>query len=94
MIEFTVAPDDAEKYKVTAESRDIVVWERTGKGKSFASLMDDLRMTEMYRVAHIASRRQGLYDGTLPEFEAGVNLEFDVDMDGPDPTPPGASASA
>lgn len=90
MIEFKVRPDAGDPFTVEATSRDVVVWEKTGKGRSFSALMDDLRMGEMYRLAWIASRRLGLYRGELSEFETTVDLEFDVE-EAPDPTPPGAS---
>lgn len=95
MIEFTVQPDGGEKYEVTATSRDIVVWEKrtaSGKGgpRSFAQLMSDLRMTDMYIIAHVASKRLGLFEGSQADFEQGVDLEFDIEEE-PDPTPPEAS---
>ena len=90
MFAFTVTPDNGESYKVTAGTRDVLKWERTTKGASLQQLHDGLRITEMYRIAYIAVTRQGLYVGTLAEFEATCELDFEDDeegeVDGLDPT--------
>lgn len=87
MITFTVRPDGGEPYELTAGSRDVLQWERTTKGKSAATLGD---MADMYKVAWLAAKRQGLYDGSLQDFETTVDLETEGDEDGsdegPDPT--------
>lgn len=90
MIEFTIAPDDGDPYEVTATARDVLLWEKTTKGRSFAALMDDVRMTDMYALAHAASRRQRLFTGTLAEFERDCELEFE-EAEEPDPTQPDLS---
>lgn len=94
MITLTVKPDDDDEYEVTAGARDVLVWERATKG-SFSKLMDDLHMVDLYKLAHIASVRQGLYEGKLADFETGCELDIldedgdvDVEQDDVDPTPP------
>lgn len=97
MFDFTITPDGAEPYPLTASSRDVLAWEKTGKGRSFQTLLTDRRLVELYSLAHIASKRQGLFDGSLAEFEESCDLragrdDQDEDADGPDPTQPAPSA--
>lgn len=87
MFTFTVTPDNGEAFEVKAGSRDVLTWERTGKGKNLMTLRDGLAMGDLYRLAHIAARRQGLFNGDLKEFETTVELDFEED-DEPDPTQP------
>jgi hypothetical protein len=87
MFTFTVKPDNGEPYEVTAGSRDVLVWERTSKGNSFGSLRDGLHMGDLYRIAHIASRRLGLFTADLKTFEETCELDFDEEEE-PDPTRP------
>ena len=95
MIEFSIEPDGGDRYTVTADSRDVYVWEKTSRDKvSFQQLMETLQMTEMYRLAHIASRRQGMFSGTLDEFAAGCILHFDPEVEEADPTPPAPTAGS
>jgi hypothetical protein len=91
MIDFKVQPEHGEAFEVKADSRDIYVWEKAGRGRSMAKLLSDLHMTELYQVAHIAARRQQLFMGSLDEFAECV-LHFETDDDegeDADPTRPG-----
>lgn len=90
MFEFTVKPDQGDAFDVAATTRDVVAWERGGKNRSFSQLANDVRMGDMYALAYTAAKRQGLFDGTLADFETSVDLEF-AETDEPDPTRPGAS---
>ncbi|PZG18982.1 hypothetical protein C1I95_12450 [Micromonospora craterilacus] len=94
---FDERPDDP--VTITAGSRDILMWERTTKGASMAQLERDLRITDLYKMAWIAAKRLGHFDGPLANFEAGVELDLlddktkdedeDGDEGGPeDPTRP------
>ena len=85
MIEFKVKLESGEDFEVAATSRDLLMWEKTTKGASLKTLMDDPKMIDMYKLAHFASRRAGFFAGTLAEFEDGAVLEFEV-PDEPDPT--------
>jgi hypothetical protein len=85
MFRFKVRPDDGEEFEVTATTRDIAKWERTTKGASFAGLQNDMKVTDLYRVAYHAVNRQGLYDGTMKEFEDACDLDI-LDADDEDPT--------
>lgn len=91
MIEFRVEPYAGDAFEVTADSRDIYVWEKKQrKGKTFQALMRDLAMVDLYTIAWLAARRVGQFDGTEAEFAETCVLDFDVNEE-PDPTPPAAS---
>lgn len=85
MIDFTVVKDDGDRYDVKATARDILVWEKGGNGRNFTSLLTSLPLTDLYRIAYIASARKSLFDGKLADFEKDCDLVFEV-SDEPDPT--------
>ncbi len=86
MIKFTVKPDGLPEFDVEGDTRDVLNWERTSKGKTFGGLMDSLAMGDLYRIAYFASVRQSLWSGTEREFEAAIVLVFKGLSDGSDPT--------
>lgn len=92
MFTFYVTPDSGETYRVVAASRDVLTWEKGLKGRSFGDLANSPSMSGMYGLAYAASRRQGLYGGSLQDFEQSVDLALVADEEAgqPDPTPPGA----
>lgn len=80
MITFDVEPDDGDKFEVKADSRDVLVWEKTSRSnEKFMELLSTLSMPGMYRLAHIASKRQGHFEGSLAEFEKTCVLHFNED---------------
>lgn len=79
MFTFTVKPDSAEEFEVTATSRDVVRWEKTGKGRSLGRFSDNPTMTDLYSLAHGAALRQGLWAGPVAEFEQSVDVELHSD---------------
>lgn len=81
MIKFKVKPDSGKAYDVTATTRDIMNWEKTTRGASFAKLQLEQKMTDLYRIAFIASSRQGLYSGNAAEFEEECDLDVVDDED-------------
>lgn len=85
MFTFTVKPDGGDEYSATATSRDVVVWEKTGRNRSVGKLAESPAMGDLYALAHLASKRLGLFDGTFKEFEESVDLEFEED-EASDPT--------
>lgn len=88
MFEFTVKPDGGEPFKVVAEWRDVVAWEKTTRGqRSFKDLADRLFAEDLNKLAWIACRRHGLFNGSQAEFDKTVNLEFEAGEE-PDPTLP------
>lgn len=88
---FKVIPDDGEPFEVTSGSRDVLAWERKTK-LTARHLLDKMPMVELYKIAHLAATRQGLYDGDYAEFESTCDIDVkddDDDGDGPaDPTRP------
>lgn len=85
MIDFKIVMDSGDEFEVTASGRDVLNWEKTTKGASMKALMDELKMTDLYKVAFFASKRTGNFTGTLQEFEAQADLVFEVPD--ADPTP-------
>jgi hypothetical protein len=77
VITFDVEPEDGEQFEVKADSRDVVVWEKTSRtNERYLELISNMRMSAMYRLCHIAARRQGLVDCKLDEFEKDYILHF------------------
>lgn len=91
LISFEISPDDGGPYRVDAYSRDVLLWEKAVKGRSFSQMQSALAMVDLYGLAHVAARRQGLFAGTLQEFEATCDLEPVTDEAPPDPTRSGAT---
>lgn len=87
MINFKIVPDDGDSWEVTATSRDVLVFERVTKGRTFNALADDLHMADIFRLAYLASKRQGMYNGTEKEFEQTHEVETVPDSGEVDPTP-------
>lgn len=87
IINFKVAPDGGEPYTVKAGARDVTWWEKTTPGAALAQLQSGVKLTDLYKIAWIASRRQSLFAGTLDDFEKTCELEFEEEPE-PDPTPP------
>jgi hypothetical protein len=95
MMTFKVSPDGGDPWQVVAESRDVLAWEKALKGRSFNDLATNPTMAGLYGLAYAASRRQGLYSGTIGEFEAGVDLELvDDEEDEQEVDPTGSAPSA
>jgi len=94
MMTFEITPDDGDPYRLEAGSRDVLTWEKAGKGRSFGQLGsgESMRMEHLYGLAYYAARRQGLFSGSLAEWEESVDLMpvKDDDEEGTvDPTRPG-----
>lgn len=96
MITLKVIPDHGEPYIVTATSRDVLTWEKTTKGgRSFVDLINEPTLVDLYRVAHIASWRQGLTTAkNLQEFEQTCEVEGLDDAEDKEPDPTQSAASA
>lgn len=89
MINFTIKPDPGfgDEFEVTATSRDIYMWEKTSKGRTFTVLMNDMSMVDMFRIAYFAAARQKLWSENEASFTANVDLTFS-EADEVDPTNP------
>jgi hypothetical protein len=97
MMTFRVSPDGGEPYQVTAYARDVLMWEKAGKGRAFGDMAEHTKIGDLYGLAYFASRRQGLYTGSLSEFEQDVDVnpvDQDEDEADPDPTPAAPSAAS
>jgi hypothetical protein len=99
MYDFLVIPDDGDVWRVTAESRDVLVWERTTRDR-FASL-ENISMADLYHLAWLASRRLGHLNGstTLKQFEESYTIKPEAPDDGEvgegvDPTPAAPSRTS
>ena len=72
---FRVSPDDGDPFEVKAKTRDVLSWEKTGPGRALTDLVGDVvRLTDLYSLAWTAAKRQGLYTGSLEEFETSADL--------------------
>ncbi len=86
MFDFKVTPDGQDEYRVKSSARDIVQWERGGKNRSLASLQQDIHMEDLYAIAHLASKRNRLFNGSLNDFIDSCDLEvIDPDEETQDP---------
>ncbi|GAA1549951.1 hypothetical protein GCM10009804_03170 [Kribbella hippodromi] len=93
MITLKVTPDGGEPYTVTATSRDVLMWEKTTQGnKSFVDLVNAPNLIDLYKVAHLASQRQGLFPGSYQDFEASCEVDGETEDD-PEPDPTQSAAS-
>jgi hypothetical protein len=99
MFTFTVAPDARDTYTVTVLVRDTVAWERLHPGHTAQELMpladgtaslESLKLSNSYELAYFASKRQGLWEGSLQEFELACDV-IDIKVEAPDPTQPDRS---
>jgi hypothetical protein len=92
MFDFTITPDNEPEYFLTASSRDVLMWEKGNRNRSFQALLTNRSFADLYSLAHLASRRQGLFTGTLAEFEESCDLkggrDDQADEGEPDPTQP------
>jgi hypothetical protein len=87
LITLKVTPDGGDEYTVTATSRDVFVWEKANRNRTFGALMQDMAMVDLYKLAHIASRREGLYTGSLSEFTEQCEIAQGDEEDDAEPDP-------
>lgn len=74
MFDFKVIPDSKQAYEVTATSRDVMIWEKTNKGASLGKLFEDQNLSDFYKIAYLASVRQGLFTGTAAQFDETCDI--------------------
>lgn len=88
MLKFKVIPDEGPEYEVEVKPRDVLTWEKTTKGgKSINEWLVDPDYVNAYKLVHLAVWRQGLFKGSLKEFEAQHEIEgIGKDDEEPDPT--------
>lgn len=90
MFTFTISPDGEEPYELVTGSRDVVVWEKAGRNRSFSQMANAMKFSDLYELSHIAAKRQGKYAGSLADWEASRDIDLvadeDDDQEGADPT--------
>lgn len=90
MITIRVTPDAGEPYEVTAGSRQVMLWEQTGRNNTLARLNENPRMEDFYFIGHLSAVKAGKFTGSLDEFKNSVDLEMiPPHVDAEDPTRPG-----
>lgn len=78
MFTFTLTDEAGDTTEVKADSRDVLVWEKTSKSNErYITMLTEMSMVKFYRLAHIAAKRQGLVDCKLAEFETTYLLELE-----------------
>ncbi|QFU87880.1 hypothetical protein [Amycolatopsis sp. YIM 10] len=89
MITLKLKDDEGEVTELTATTRDIVLWERTHRGKTFKSIQDNMSLIDFYGIAYCAVKRQNIvlmHDfANEKEFTDLFDLEFEMDVEA-DPT--------
>lgn len=81
---FTVRPDGAEPFEIEGTTRDILAWERTTKGASIGQLENNPRVTDLYKIAHLAAKRRQMFTGDLAEFMETCDLDVHDEDDDED----------
>jgi hypothetical protein len=83
MFTFKLTDEAGEVSSLKADSRDVLVWEKTSKsGERYIDLITEMSLIKFYRLAHIVAKREGVFSGSLKEFEAAyvVDLEHQEDV--------------
>jgi hypothetical protein len=88
MFRFKLTPDGQESVEIQGSSRDVLQWERRGKTNTMARLREEMRMTDLYKIAFLAATRLGVWSGTEADFMETVELDIldDEADDSEDPT--------
>lgn len=96
MFTYTVQPVSAEEggpggepITVTADSRDVLQWEKRGSGRSISKFLAEPTLKDSYVLAYLAATRRKLIDCSPQAFEENYLLVMGQDPT-PDPTRPGA----
>lgn len=86
MFTFKITPEAGDPYEVRANTRDVLVWEKSTRDRTMGQLMQDMSLVDLYKIAHIAARREGLCEDTLSEFQASCDLTLEEGEEEPNPT--------
>ncbi len=94
MFTYTLAPvpeteggPGGEQITVTADSRDVLRWERAKSGRSIAKLLAEPTLSDNYVLAYLAATRTGQVTCSPKAFEDGYLLVMGADP-APVPTSP------
>lgn len=80
MFTFKLTDESGEETEVKADSRDVLVWEKTSRSNErYMDLLTEMSLAKFYRLAWIAAKRQGAIDvkEKIGDFETGYVLELD-----------------
>jgi hypothetical protein len=95
-VRFEVIPDEGDRYRVTADGRDFLAWERAadeGEDRSITAFVRVRRAVDVYELAWLAVKRKGLFTGPLHEFEKANDVEaIGFGEEEPDPSQSAATA--
>lgn len=75
MIPLRVIPDEGDPIDIDVTSRDVLRWERSGRGKTLKSFEQNPTMAAMYELAHTHLLRTKQFAGDLDELMATVDIE-------------------
>lgn len=80
MFKFKVMPDGGEAFEADAGMRDIRMWERTHKGRTFGQLTDrnNMSATALFELAFVASKRLGQLPAGVTEDQFAIDYEIDL----------------
>jgi hypothetical protein len=53
---------------VEVTSQDVYRWEKGGRGRTMSQMYENMSITAMYQLGHLACRRLGSFVGNLDEF--------------------------
>lgn len=77
MFKIEVKPDGGDAYTVTAEARDVLAWEKASEdGRTYLDLSRGGTLVDVYALAYIASKRQGLFEGSRAQFEKTCDINI------------------
>jgi len=78
LISFKLKAPDGERFEFAADSRHVLVWEKTSKkNETFVQLISEMNMVALYRLAHITARQMDLpIPSDRGEFERDWVLDF------------------
>lgn len=80
MFTFKLTDEAGESTEVQADSRDVLVWEKTSRSNErYVELLTELSMVKLYRLAHIAAKRQSVFSGKLADFETTYVLGIETE---------------
>lgn len=81
MFTFKLTDEAGEVTEVKADSRDVLVWEKTSRSNErYVELVTELSMVKLYRLAYIAAKRQGVVTGMAQkDFETAFVLGIETE---------------
>jgi hypothetical protein len=80
MFKFKVMPDGGDTFEVEAGMRDLRMWEKTHRGRTFGMLTDrnNMSATALFEVAFVAAKRLGKLPAGVTEDQFALEYEIDL----------------